>query len=429
MLFCRQTEQAIGAGADLGGPGTALVAWIRLEGPVGTVGTMWSWCRSGLAALLLVLSAACVLAPDVRAETLSVMTQLETIGYDDRWGTHAVREVPQGGHVLAVLRLDGARCRDLQASGDAASFMVFVAVELASPSSAGGNAGLAYDLLVPRNGETCALSPYVLAEWHALESGTVTITGGAETVSVDVEVSPARTQQRPFLVGMTASYIMAGHCDPDCPPEVPLVKAYGDLLAAHGVQPIQSWIRFPAIVDGRLDLGSGGEGSFRDRVMAYDGGGSMVGFPRARWYEDPEAYLAALERTVREEHLVGRAWVYAADEPGDIDALARELEAYRRLAPSVLVMVTTTRDPRLDSLVDIYAPVLNRLGRASWPAAPVSTSRGWSTSLTSAGAPTAAASPTTTNGSWPPVTGVSPCSSSPVSPSTARTASTSCSGA
>lgn len=64
------------------------------------------------------------------ADGLSVMLPLETIGFSDAWGDRTERQVPLGGHVLAVLRLDGDTCGPLAADGAAADFLVFVPVDL-----------------------------------------------------------------------------------------------------------------------------------------------------------------------------------------------------------------------------------------------------------------------------------------------------------
>jgi len=324
--------------------------------------------RRLVGAAVLILAALCGGTAAV-ADGVAVMADIETIGFGETWTGVARREVRPGGHVMAVLRLPDDVCADLEFSGAAPELLVFVPTRLETPSSEGTPGGTYHDLLVPRDASTCGLSPYMLAEWRAERSGTVLVSSPGGSVRIEVEVvGEVRRPARPMLVGLTTSYIMAGHPGLPWSQAPALAAAYADLLAAHHVQPIHGWIRFPPIVDGRLDLDAGAEtgGSFRQRVMAYAGAGP-VAFPRARWYPDPAAYLMALEQTVIAEGLAGRAFVYADDEPGDIEALAAELRPYRTLAPSVLVMVTTTRDARLDGLVDIYAPVINRLGRDGWP--------------------------------------------------------------
>jgi hypothetical protein len=333
--------------------------------------------------LFVVISASIAATLFMRVEAaidsgLSVLHPVERIAFSDDWRSVTRRTLRQGAHVFVILRLGGDSCADIESTASEVRYYVAYPSRLTTPSSVGSRSGVYYEALIPRNPISCSLSQFVLAEWRPQHPGKIVFRATGAEVGITVDFKGEFTApRRPFLVGVTNSYGLIGHCGSYCALESELGHEYAALLARHHVQPIQNWVSFPPIRDGRLDLDDGGdEGrSFRDLVMRYSISG-LIGFPRARYYDDPVSYLKALERTVVEEGLSGRAWVYVADEPRDLIALASELRLYRRFAPSVHTMVTTAYDPNLAHLVDVFAPVINWLGRANRPAVEAYSSHG-----------------------------------------------------
>ena len=295
-----------------------------------------------------------------------VLHPIERIAYSDDWRTETRRTVIGNGHAFAVLHLGVKRCASLDASVEGVAFFTFYPTRIKTPSYEGGKTGTFYEALVPRNSVSCDLSSYVFAEWLPDVSGDVSFRLGNETVTVKINLEKVfRAPNRPLYVGISNSFLIKGHCLGYCRREAELGRKYNAMLRAHHIQPLQSWAFFPPVRHGRLDLDAGRiDGlSFRDLAMAP--GDPMVGFPRATHYKDQVAYLKALETTVREEALIGRAWVYVHDEPENLAILRDELVLYRAYAPSVLTMVTMSFDKSLASYVDIFAPVLNQLRRGS----------------------------------------------------------------
>ncbi len=304
------------------------------------------------------------------ADGLAVLDPIERPAFSDDWVRHTTRTAHADDMVFVVARTGKAACAPIRVQGARATQWQMLPIETTVPSDDETAPGVFHEVLVPRSAHSCTASSYVLIEWRAGQGGPVGITQGTDKVVVDVRVVAGDPAARiPFLVGMNPANLVRGHCpDGHCPREGELLRRYADLLNAHGLQPIQTFVRFPPIRDGRLDLDAGHETgtSFRQTVMdpAIHG---RIGFPRASRYPDPETYLKALQRTVVAEGLVGRAWVYAADEPRDIAALARTLTSDRIHSPDVAGMVTTNRDRRLAGLVDVYAPVFNHLVSARRP--------------------------------------------------------------
>ncbi|WP_416900135.1 MAG: hypothetical protein ACMVY4_10700 [Minwuia sp.] len=305
---------------------------------------------------------ASVLPSLASAGDLSVLHPLERPAFSEDWRTETRRTAAPGDMVLAILKLDGNPCVRLSASRPDIAFWQMLPLETETPSDEATATGTFHEVLAPRSAATCTLSRLVLAEWRAERNETVEIGGGHVRIEVRT-IEPAAGPRLPFMVGINPANLLRGHCaGTACTDPSALYRNYAAMLRDHGLQPMQAYVKFPPIVDGRLDLdaGAGSGVSFRQTVMDQVIHG-LVGFPRASRYPDPAAYLKALQRTVEIEGLKGRAWVYAADEPADLDALAETLGNYRRLAPDVRVLVTTDRDPRLEGLVDTYAPVFNRL--------------------------------------------------------------------
>lgn len=303
-------------------------------------------------------------SPLASAEPLAVLHPVERPAYSDDWRAATSRSARPGDRLFVILRVSGAPCAPISARGAAVAFWQMLPLTTTMPSGEDTPTGTFHEVLVPRTAASCTASDLVLAEWTAETSGIIVLRQAGHEVLVRQRILPERRRPAlPFLVGMNPANLPRGHCpDGDCPDSAELLARYATLLVEHGLQPMQTFVRFPPIRDGMLDLDAGSDSgtSFRQTVMAPAVHG-RIGFPRATRYPDRVAYLRALQRTVVAEGLVGQAWVYAADEPTDIDALAAQLELYRRHAPDVRVMVTTGRDRRLDGLVDTYAPVFNRL--------------------------------------------------------------------
>lgn len=298
------------------------------------------------------------------ADSLAVLHPVERPAYSSDWRGSTSRDTRPGGMSFVILRTVDNGCAPLGAAGAQATFWQMLPLHTVSPSGEETETGIFHEVLVPRSAATCSMSSLVLVEWQAETEGVLVFRQGDSEILVRQKIVERRPgPPLPFFVGINPANLPRGHC-PDggsCPSQAGLFAPYADLLTAHGLQPIQGFVKFPPIRNGRLDLDAGPEsGSFRETVMAHAIHGA-VGFPRATRYADQVAYLRALQRTVIEEGLQGRAWVYAADEPADIGALSGQLRLYRQHAPDVRVMVTTRRDGRLDGLVDIHAPVFNRL--------------------------------------------------------------------
>lgn len=297
-----------------------------------------------------------------------VLNPIERIAYSDDWRTETRRTVIENGHAFAILHLGEDRCAALDASVEGVSFFTFYPTRIKTPSYEGGQTGTSHEALVPRNPISCDLSAYVFVEWKPRESGAVKFRLGDKTVTVKINLEKVfRTPKRPLYVGASNSFLIKGHCLGYCRREAELGRKYNDILRAHHIQPMQSWAFFPPVRNGRLDLDAGRDGGLSFRDLATAPGDPMVGFPRATHYKDQVAYLRALEATIREEALIGRAWVFVHDEPENLASLRAELVLYRTHAPSVLTMVTMSFDKTFASYVDIFAPVLNQLKRGSRP--------------------------------------------------------------
>jgi len=340
----------------------------------------WRWIAAGLVAInvmggialavtdggtggVALMAGSQAQVPMVPEEEAAVLHPIERIAFSDDWRKRTTRTVKAGGFAFAILRHDGNPCADVRSTAPDTRFYVMAPLEITAPSSRGSRTGTYYEALLPRNAATCLQSRYVFAEWQPDRTGTVSFKLGEATLTVDVSVEGIlRPPRRPFYIALTNSYLLKGHCATYCPREAELAHKYSRLLAAHGIRPMQNWIGVPSIKNGRLDLDRRMKRrmSFRQTTMAY-AGNDPIGFPRMDHYRDKIAYLRALETTIQEERLLGRAWVYAVDEPKLTDKLINKLKLYKLFAPSVRIMVTTPHDPLLDPLVDTFAPVINHL--------------------------------------------------------------------
>lgn len=310
-------------------------------------------------------------------QAIAVLETVEQIALSDDWRQTTERMIPEGGHAMAIIGLGASQqCADLRASLPNVKITVILPSRLTSPSSTAVDAGTYFDILAPVNAETCRLSAYRLIEWKPDKTGLLEISSGSHSVHVNVSFSGQFKQaSKPFFVGLSNAFLIKGHCAEYCPREAELGRKYASLLRAHHATPIQTWIRVPPIQDGRLDLHYG---HAKGQSFWQTGGGlsqRYVNVPRMSLYQDSDAYLKALERTIQDEGLSGRAWVYVRDEPTDFDALKQELQAYRTLAPSARTMVTTPYRADLDGLIDVFAPNIAQWdsrdsgydGTAVWP--------------------------------------------------------------
>lgn len=327
----------------------------------------------GFSVMVAALLLGCVLEMPIKRpskEAAAVLHPIERVAYSEDWRHDTTRSAQPGEWSFVVLRMpENETCATISASKTDVRFLQMLPMRLDTPSGEGGRTGTFYEVLPPRNAATCDASRYVLAEWRVEGTETLTFKIGSETLNVVSEMLPFSGPHRPFFVGMGNANLLKGHCpNAYCPKEAELGQVYAQLFMEHGIQPMQNWVQVPPIRNGFLDLDAGNDQGISFRQVVMDAAISgFIGFPRMRRYQDRVAYLRALERTVYREGLDGRAWVYAVDEPHDMDALIEELKLYRTYAPSLRILVTTDRRPELDPYVDVYAPVFNRLVSDSAP--------------------------------------------------------------
>ena len=321
----------------------------------------------------------------------SLLHPVERIVYSKEWRKRSQRSIARNSHAWIILNLGNRRCATLSSTAKNVTYYQFLPVFLDTPSDNSGHPGWFYETLLPRNDISCKESPFVLAEWIPSKEGSTVFslkdsaeqTPGIDQVEVQIHFDGHFIAlRRPFYMGLSNSFLLQGHCDKYCPMEAELGQRYSEILKSHHLSPYHHWISVPPIQQGRLNLDhkkNQGQ-SFRQQVMndnsMNDGernnhdisnqsmsNHGMIAFPRAAHHASPIEYLQALEQTVQEENLAGRAWVYVKDEPQNITVLAEELRRYRTYAPSVLTMVTTSYQAELKGLTDIFVPVFNRLAK------------------------------------------------------------------
>jgi len=295
------------------------------------------------------------------APAFALLASPEQLALSDRWQANASITLPRGGHALAVVATGaGNRCKPLTLkSPDGAAvgrYWVLAPVKLDTPSSAAGQPGVYYDALLPFNATSCRQSPYRLLEWKPEMIGTYQLWLDTQMRPLTVRFDGHfRRPAKPMFVGLSNSFLIAGHCPSYCPMELQLGHAYRRLLRKHHLIPLQSWVLPLEVINHQLSLSQGSEKGLSFRQQGWS--------PSAYWREFPRlpasnhtAWLIALENTLVTERLTGRGWVYVQDEPADFVALKAELQTYRRYAPSVQTMVTTPWQAALDTLVDIWSP-------------------------------------------------------------------------
>lgn len=297
-----------------------------------------------------------------QANQLQLLAPIQRLAYSNDWRSRAQRTLRRGSHTFIILSLRSQPCSRIRSNQSGVKFFSFYPTRLTTPSYEGGQTGWFYDVLVPRNNQSCALSPFVLAEWIPRQSGPSWFETDAGRVEVEIRfeghfIAP----RRHFHIGLTNSFLIKGHCTSYCPLEAQLGQAYRRILQQHHLRPYHHWVRTPPIRNGRLDLDAGAEqgSSFRQQVM-HDSS-DYIAFPRATGHPEPLAYLRALQQTIAQERLAGKAWVYVRDEPQNLSVLKAELSLYRTYAPSVMTMVTTRWHPSLAQQVDIFAPLIHQL--------------------------------------------------------------------
>jgi hypothetical protein len=302
--------------------------------------------------------------------TFALLRQVEQLAFTDDWQLHATRVLRQGAHLAVVAAVGPAR-QCLPIKVDQRDFKAYVILPstLSPGSSDRSRPGVYYDILVPFNDKVCRQSPYRLLEWRPKSDGLHSIYLGDQRITVDVQFRGRfNVPARPFLVGLSNIYLTKGHCLEYCPREAELGRKYASVMGRHHLTPIQNWVHFPPITDGRLDLDYGADRKTSFRDIPGLAGTGLVSFPRLSKYQHSVAYLQALERTIDAEQLHGRAWVYVRDEPQDLASLRSELKLYRRYAPSVRTMVTIPYRREFRQLVDFFSPNLAHWNRDLPPA-------------------------------------------------------------
>lgn len=238
------------------------------------------------------------------------------------------------------------------------------------PSFPGARVGAWSEVVIPLSASNCATVQHGWAEVTA--PGTLTLGSATLTVSAHAHALPA-SPAIPLLVEISQSYLQSGHFGGYGGQEALLAKLHGDVLQAHRLAAMKSWVVYPqATSSGALDLSGpiGFQATVLDRTL-----GGPVSFPNA-----PDTVkngvevtpASAVEVTTRNLGLTGRSFFYSVDEPADAamadpaGALHTLLTQQKTQAPSVLRMVTKHRNPAwpVDPLIDVYAPVINDFDNA-----------------------------------------------------------------
>lgn len=302
----------------------------------------------------------------------AVLDPIERIFYSNEWKHETQRTIKLGGHAFVILRTGMDTCMPIISQASETKLFAMHPTTIDTPSSKGGDTGVFYEALIPRNDKSCQISRYVFAEWKPSTTSKQIFRVGEQEIIVNVHIEGEFTSPKRMLsIALTNSYLIQGHCKNYCKREGELAHKYANLLVDHHIQPIQNWVLFPPVKNGLLDIDHGSEHgvSFKQTTLKYATSGH-VGFPRMTHYSDRVGYLRALEATVQKLGLSGKAWVYAVDEPKLTPKLIEELKLYKILAPSVEVMVTTDFDSKLSQVVDIFAPVYNNLVSNDKPSKP-----------------------------------------------------------
>jgi len=298
------------------------------------------------------------------------------------------------GEVLNfVLRLDleaPGTCGKLSLKGLGTARMRFFTmpkIRIDQPSYPGAPLGDHYDPLLPASADKiCAESGQKTWLWAELELPT-DAKAGAFKGSLELVVGRAKkpvelpitlkvwkmrmpgTASLPAYSEMTAWFNVIGHYGKWHEGEEVLAEKYIREMQKHRLYPVKSWIAAPELSGGRLNLSDRPTPtqSFESVTLKQRPKDLYFDFPALKtpeYYRAVQSSLTAIGRP-------GKAMVYLWDEPhkgelASVEALARIVRA---AAPSLKIMVTTPPKPALESLVDIFVPVMDQFDIKDFPRA------------------------------------------------------------
>ena len=326
-------------------------------------------------------------------------------GSDKAIGTH----LPTGSSTLALAGargetlnfqfhgvLDGCATFKLQdLPGVDTRFFRMDRVITREASFKGATVGAHFDPLIPQDatgGKICPNAPsaggsvetWIWGETRiapGVKPGVLKgrITMGAKTLApVELEVwnleMPRGAHAMPMHAEYGSWYGVLGHYGKWAKAEVELDEQYQAAMLDHRILPYKAGVERPEIGLNergdpilKTDQSRASGAAFDDLVLGRLPEWASVDFPTFRredTREQRDRWWRAIQGTLLRKGLHYRAWVYLWDEPGkeDIAPLVLEASRIQALAPDLKVMVTHYWDDRLDSVVDIFAPLIDRLG-------------------------------------------------------------------
>lgn len=150
-----------------------------------------------------------------------------------------------------------------------------------------------------------------------------------------------------------------------------LTRMYFAEMQRHRLYPIKSWVTPFSMQkeSDQLDFENISSISYANLFLRTLPTFVYLDFPPTTAGIAPDKYLPALEKSIQEYNIKNRSMVYLWDEPTikempQVITLAKHV---RKLAPSLKILVTTPPRDDLDSLVDIYVPIMNEFDQPGFP--------------------------------------------------------------
>jgi hypothetical protein len=258
------------------------------------------------------------------------------------------------------------------------------------PSYRGARVGKYWDPLLPA-AKICptAETPWILAEIEISPKAkpgrrSLELVAGPGHAPVSLQIWKMAIPSAPAVPlysELTTWYVLLGHFGKWHEGEAPLAARYLESMKRHRIAPLKHWVRPIDLGPERADFttvnGVTAPDSFAQAVLKPLPAWAKVPLPFGQDLDPDAPRTAELIRKValaaRQEGWIQRAYAYLWDEPAKTDwpRLKKLAALVRREAPDLKILVTTEYDATLAPFVDIWAPILDHLGKNPAPYPPL----------------------------------------------------------
>lgn len=242
-----------------------------------------------------------------------------------------------------------------------------------NPQGGGPTAWILGEFKIPKDAKPGTYTGKVYASF--LASGLAGGLTHPTDLPVEVKVWPMTMPDRPSMPlysELTTWFLLLGHYGKWHEGESALAQKYIQNMLEHRMLPLKNWVGDvdPRKLSQESAPNSSGDTFYSTLVKPLPAWASFT-IPMVDKKASPAAiqsYFSVFERSLRREHLLDRSFLYFWDEPTheEFPAFKRLAKQIKAAAPGIKILATVNYEPSIDSLIDVFVPVMDLFDRKGY---------------------------------------------------------------